>query len=98
MAGKQLLYAERGPSCFERGVNKPADAVKITLGPKAGMWFWKEIWLSTITNDGVTIAKEIELEDPLKMGAQLAKEWPPRPMTLPETTPPPFGQAMVVKG
>ena len=76
MAGKQLLYAEEARHALERGVNKLADAVKITLGPKGrNVVLEKKYGSPTITNDGVTIAKEIELEDPFEnMGAQLAKE------------------------
>ena len=58
-----------------RGVNKLADAVKVTLGQKAAMWFLKKFGSPLITNDGVTIAKEIELEDPYEnMGAKLVAE------------------------
>ena len=76
MAGKQLLYAEDARHALERGVNKLADAVKITLGPKGrNVVLERKYGSPTITNDGVTIAKEIELEDPFEnMGAQLAKE------------------------
>ena len=73
---KQLLYAEDARRALERGVNKLADAVKITLGPKGrNVVLERKYGSPTITNDGVTIAKEIELEDPFEnMGAQLAKE------------------------
>jgi len=76
MAGKQMLYCEDARHALERGVNKLADAVKITLGPKGrNVVLEKKYGSPTITNDGVTIAKEIELEDPFEnMGAQLAKE------------------------
>ena len=73
---KQLLYAEEARHALERGVNTLANAVKITLGPKGrNVVLEREYGSPTITNDGVTIAKEIELEDPFEnMGAQLAKE------------------------
>jgi chaperonin GroEL len=76
MAAKQILFAEDARHALERGVNTLADAVKITLGPKGrNVVLDKKYGSPTITNDGVTIAKEIELKDPFEnMGAQLAKE------------------------
>ena len=76
MAAKQLLYDESARRALERGVNKVADAVKVTLGPKGRNVVLDKKWGSpTITKDGVTVAKEIELEDPYEnMGAQLCKE------------------------
>ncbi|HEY8463624.1 MAG TPA: chaperonin GroEL [Bacillota bacterium] len=76
MAGKQILFGEEARHALERGVNTLADAVKITLGPKGrNVVLDKKYGSPTITNDGVTIAKEIELKDPFEnMGAQLAKE------------------------
>jgi chaperonin GroEL len=76
MAGKQILFAEDARHALERGVNTLADAVKVTLGPKGrNVVLDKKYGSPTITNDGVTIAKEIELKDPFEnMGAQLAKE------------------------
>src|SRR5687768_7699309 len=73
---KQLKFHEDARRSLERGVNKLADAVKVTLGPKGRNVVLEKKWGSpTITNDGVTIAREIELEDPYEnMGAQLAKE------------------------
>ncbi|HEY8345361.1 MAG TPA: chaperonin GroEL [Bacillota bacterium] len=73
---KQMLYSEDARHALERGVNALADAVKITLGPKGrNVVLDRKYGSPTITNDGVTIAKEIELEDPYEnMGAQLAKE------------------------
>lgn len=73
---KQLLFAEEGRRKLEKGVNTLADAVKITLGPKGrNVVLEKKFGSPTITNDGVTIAREIELEDPYEnMGAQLVKE------------------------
>ncbi len=76
MAGKQIIFTEEARHALERGVNKLAETVKITLGPKGrNVVLEKKYGSPTITNDGVTIAKEIELEDPFEnMGAQLAKE------------------------
>jgi chaperonin GroEL len=73
---KALLYREEARQALERGVNKLADAVKVTLGPKGcNVVLDKSFGSPTITNDGVTIAKEIELEDKFEnMGAQLLKE------------------------
>ncbi|MBI1757515.1 MAG: chaperonin GroEL [Fimbriimonas ginsengisoli] len=76
MAAKTLLYDENARRALERGVNKVADAVRVTLGPKGRNVVLDKKWGSpTITKDGVTVAKEIELEDPYEnMGAQLCKE------------------------
>jgi len=76
MAAKNLLYDEQARRALERGVNKVADAVKVTLGPKGRNVVLDKKWGSpTITKDGVTVAKEIELEYPYEnMGAQLCKE------------------------
>ncbi|NMB12584.1 MAG: chaperonin GroEL [Firmicutes bacterium] len=73
---KDLLYSEQARRKLEKGVNTLADAVKITLGPKGrNVVLEKKYGSPTITNDGVTIAREIELEDPFEnMGAQLVKE------------------------
>ena len=73
---KQILYSEEARQALERGVNALADTVKITLGPKGrNVVLDKKFGAPLITNDGVTIAKEIELEDPFEnMGAQLVKE------------------------
>ena len=73
---KQLLYDEDSRRALLRGVDKLANAVKVTLGPKGrNVVLDKKFGAPTITNDGVTIAKEIELEDPFEnMGAQLVKE------------------------
>ena len=73
---KQLKYGEDARRALERGVNALADTVKITLGPKGrNVVLDKKYGAPLITNDGVTIAKEIELEDPFEnMGAQLVKE------------------------
>jgi chaperonin GroEL len=76
MPAKTLIYDEIARRALERGVNKVADAVKVTLGPKGRNVVLDKKWGSpTITKDGVTVAKEIELEDPYEnMGAQLCKE------------------------
>jgi chaperonin GroEL len=76
MSGKQILFGEDARHALERGVNTLANAVKVTLGPKGrNVVLEKKYGSPTITNDGVTIAKEIELADPFEnMGAQLAKE------------------------
>jgi len=76
MASKLLKFSEEARRALEAGVNKLADAVAITLGPKGHNVVLDKKWgAPTITNDGVTIAKEVELEDPWEnMGAQLAKE------------------------
>ncbi|MEE9233133.1 MAG: chaperonin GroEL [Nitrospirales bacterium] len=73
---KQLLYSEQARSSILKGVNKLADAVKATLGPKGrNAILDKKFGAPTITKDGVTVAKEIELSDPYEnMGAQLVKE------------------------
>ena len=73
---KQIKYGEDARKALEAGVNTLADTVKITLGPKGrNVVLDKKFGAPLITNDGVTIAKEIELEDPFEnMGAQLVKE------------------------
>ncbi len=73
---KQIIYGEEARKAIERGVNQLADTVKITLGPKGrNVVLDKKYGTPLITNDGVTIAKEIELEDAFEnMGAQLIKE------------------------
>ncbi len=73
---KQMQYAHDARTSLKRGVDKLADAVKVTLGPRGrNVVLDKKFGSPTITNDGVTIAKEIELEDEFEnMGAQLCKE------------------------
>ncbi len=73
---KILAFGEESRRALERGINKVADAVGVTLGPKGrNVVLDKKFGSPTITNDGVTIAKDIELEDPFEnMGAQLLKE------------------------
>src|SRR5947209_2611833 len=73
---KQLLFDEAARHALKNGVDALADAVKITLGPRGrNVVLDKKFGAPTITNDGVTIAKDIELDDPFEnIGAQLAKE------------------------
>ena len=73
---KQLKFGDEARRALEAGVNKLADAVKVTLGPKGrNVVLDKKFGAPTITNDGVSIAKEVELDDPFEnMGAQLVKE------------------------
>jgi len=76
MPGKDIIFGEDARKALEKGVNALADAVKITLGPKGrNVVLDRKFGSPMITNDGVTIAREIELEDPFEnMGAQLVKE------------------------
>ncbi len=76
MAAKEMKFDEEARRALQSGVDRLADTVKVTLGPKGRNVLLEKKWgAPTITNDGVTIAKEIELDDPwLNMGAQLAKE------------------------
>jgi len=76
MAAKQIVYSEASRQAILRGVNQLADAVKVTLGPKGrNVVLEKKFGGPTITKDGVTVAKEIELKDPLEnMGAQMVRE------------------------
>ena len=73
---KQIVFGEEARSALKRGVDQLADTVKITLGPKGrNVVLERKFGIPLITNDGVTIAKEIELKDPFEdMGAQLIKE------------------------
>ena len=73
---KQIVYSEASRQAILRGVNQLADAVKVTLGPKGrNVVLEKKFGGPTITKDGVTVAKEIELKDPLEnMGAQMVRE------------------------
>ena len=73
---KQITYGEESRQAILRGVNALADAVKVTLGPKGrNVVIDKKFGSPTITKDGVTVAKEIELKDPLEnMGAQMVRE------------------------
>jgi len=73
---KSLVFDEDARRALERGVNRLADTVKVTLGPKGRNVVIDKKWgAPTITNDGVTVAREVDLEDPLEnLGAQLARE------------------------
>ena len=76
MAAKQLRFDEEARRALERGVDTLAEAVRVTLGPRGRTVVLEKKWgAPTVTNDGVTIAKEIDLEDPYEnMGAQMVKE------------------------
>src|SRR5216684_3441420 len=76
MAAKQIVYSDHSRQAILRGVNQLADAVKVTLGPRGrNVVLEKKFGAPTITKDGVTVAKEIELKDPLEnMGAQMVRE------------------------
>jgi chaperonin GroEL len=76
MAAKEVRFDEYARSAILRGVNVLADAVKVTLGPRGRNVVIEKSWGSpTVTKDGVTVAKEIELEDKFEnMGAQMVKE------------------------
>ena len=76
MAAKQIVYSENSRQAILRGVNQLADAVKVTLGPRGrNVVLEKKFGGPTITKDGVTVAKEVELRDPLEnMGAQMLRE------------------------
>lgn len=73
---KILKFDEDARRALERGVNKLADTVKVTIGPKGrNVVIDKKFGAPTITNDGVTIAREVEIDDPYEnLGAQLVKE------------------------
>ena len=89
--GNLLAFDEEARRALERGVNKLADAVKVTLGPKGrNVVLEKKYGSPTITNDGVSIAREIELEDRLRIWAlNWSKRSRPRPTTSPVTAPRP---------
>jgi len=93
MAAKEVKFGNEARIKMLEGVNILADAVKVTLGPKGrNVVLDKSFGAPTITKDGVSVAREIELEDKFQnMGAQMVKEVaksPPRPMTPPVTVPP----------
>ena len=100
---KSLTFSEDARRALERGVDQLANAVKVTLGPKGrNVVIGKSYGGPTITNDGVTIAREVELEDPQEnMGAQLAKEVATKTNDVAgdgTTTATVLGQAMVHEG
>ena len=76
MAAKKVIYGEDARAKLKAGVDKLANAVKVTLGPKGREVIIEKKWgTPLVTKDGVTVAKEIELKDPYEnMGAQLVKE------------------------
>ena len=84
---KQILHGEDSRQAILRGVNMLADAVKATLGPKGrNVVIEKKFGSPTITKDGVTVAKEIDLKDPMEnVGAQLVREVASKTWTLPAT-------------
>src|SRR4028119_605944 len=100
---KQILFDEQARRALERGVNSVANAVKVTLGPKGrNVVLEKKFGSPTITKDGVTVAKEVELEDKLEnIGAQLLKEIPSKTNDITgdgTTTATVLGQAIVKEG
>src|ERR671927_665579 len=100
---KQLLYSTDARAALKRGVDKVADSVRITIGPKGrNVVLDKKFGSPTITNDGVTIARNIELDDPFEnMGAQLLKEVATKTDDVAgdgTTTAVVLGQAMVNEG
>ena len=100
---KQLIFDETARRSLKKGVDRLADAVKVTLGPKGrNVVLDKKFGAPTITNDGVTIARDIELEDPFEnMGAQLLKEVATKTDDVAgdgTTTAVVLGQALVTEG
>ena len=100
---KQLIFDETARRSLKRGVDGLADAVKVTLGPKGrNVVLDKKFGAPTITNDGVTIAREVELEEPFEnMGAQLLKEVATKTDDVAgdgTTTAVVLGQALVTEG
>lgn len=100
---KQLVFEENARRSLERGVNAVANAVKVTLGPRGrNVVIEKKFGSPTITKDGVTVAKEIELEDKLEnIGAQLLKEIASKTNDITgdgTTTATVLGQAIVKEG
>jgi len=96
MAAKDVIFGSDARARMVEGVNILANAVKVTLGPKGrNVVLERSFGAPTVTKDGVSVAKEIELKDKLQnMGAQMVKEVAsktrlPRPATTPVTAPPP---------
>jgi chaperonin GroEL len=87
MASKEIRYDQKAREALLKGVNILADAVKVTLGPKGrNVILEKSFGSPTVTKDGVTVAKEIELEDKFEnMGAQMVREVASKTSTLPAT-------------
>ena len=94
---KIICYGEEARHALERGVNQLADTVKITMGPKGrNVVLGKKYGSPLITNDGVTIAREIELEDPFEnMGAQLAGKVTTAPQNLLSAPLPPMHRTRI---
>jgi len=90
LAAKELRFDEEARRSLERGINTLADAVRVTLGPRGrNVVLEKKFGSPAVVSDGVTIAKEISVEDPFEnMGAQLVGKWPPRRTTWRGTAPP----------
>ena len=88
---KQIKQGEDARKALCAGIDQLADTVKVTLGPKGrNVVLSKKFGSPLITNDGVTIAKEIELKDEFEnMGASSSAKSPPRPTMQPATAPPP---------
>ena len=85
---KQIIYGEEARKALQHGVDQLANTVKITLGPKGrNVVLGKKFGAPVITNDGVTIAKEIELADPYENSSSARSA--PRPTTWPAPAPPP---------
>jgi len=78
---KQLMFDQEARAAILKGVNVLTDAVKATLGPKGrNVMIDKKFGAPTITKDGVTVAKEVELKDPMRTWAPSScAKWPPRP-------------------
>ncbi|MEJ2568166.1 MAG: TCP-1/cpn60 chaperonin family protein, partial [candidate division WOR-3 bacterium] len=76
MAAKEIIYSQEASNALRAGVTKLAKAVRVTLGPKGRNVALEKSWgAPTVTKDGVTVAKEIELENPFEnMGAQMVRE------------------------
>jgi chaperonin GroEL len=91
MAAKEVIFGDTARAKMVEGVNILANAVKVTLGPKGrNVVLERSFGAPTVTKDGVSVAKEIELKDKLEnMGAQMVKEVASRPATTPATAPPP---------
>src|ERR1700687_131278 len=103
MAAKELHFNTDARAALKRGVDQLAEAVKVTLGPKGrNVVIDKKFGAPTVTKDGVTVAKEIELADPLEnMGAQMGKEVAPKPPDIAgdgTTTAPVLAQAIFREG
>ena len=87
---KMIVFGEEARKKLQSGIDQLADTVKVTIGPKGrNVVLGRKYGAPQVTNDGVTIAKEVELEDPFEnMGAQLIREVATKPTMLPVTAPP----------